>query len=540
VRVRRPSLEAYTLLADQFSAGDLSGWDIEDDGTDSGPSAWAIDAGVLRQTSNIYEPPNDRNTLSKRGTHILAGDPAWTDIILTAWLQSGDDDALGLIFRYLDIGNYYRFSMDSERGYRRLVKNVNGAFMLLWEDSFAYVPDQPYDLAIAATGPVLRGYINGVPMFVVRDADRPDGRIGLYCWANQDARFSNIRVYPADQLFANWLLADNFNAEVPGRWTFVDQTEGFQRPNWQFAGGELRQTSNAYGGSTDPGTVDKPGTFAVGGSTTWTDYRAAVRFLSDDNDGIGVMFRYVDEDNYYRFSMDRQLEYRRLIKVVQGRPTELWADNVRYAIGREYIVTVDCIGSSLTGYLDGVELFSVEDGDLSNGSIALYCWRNTGARFREVLVAAPGWSEYYAFNAEVTLPAATHIRIHSGALTDPHDTDLRLVRRFVAGPGEGGRIRFGDSRITLRVVGPAGAGRHQRSFLSESNYVDEDVRVLRKADGTGFFVVPTAAARFAAGQYRLRMIYRRDNTAVDSGSQILRQAGDSSPESAWIDVPWQS
>ena len=87
--------------------------------------------------------------------------------------------------------------MDSERGYRRLVKNVAGTFTLLWEDDFAYEVGRPYELTFALEGGTLRGFVDGVPMFVVEDADVPAGRMGLYCWGNADARFSSVRVFPA-------------------------------------------------------------------------------------------------------------------------------------------------------------------------------------------------------------------------------------------------------------------------------------------------------------------------------------------------------
>jgi hypothetical protein len=47
-----------------------------------------------------------------------------------------------------------------------------------------------------------------------------------------------------------------------------------------------------------------------------------------------------------------------------------------------------------------------------------------------------------------------------------------------------------------------------------------------------------AGTDLAAGEYRLRLTYRRDNTATDAGSTVLSQAGDTSDETALIDVPW--
>jgi hypothetical protein len=113
-------------------------------------------------------------------------------------LESSTGGAIGALFRYRDANNYYRFSMDSRRGYRRLVKNVGGNFALLWEDNIAYETGRVYEFTIVAAGSLLRGYLDGVPLFVVEDNSHATGSIGLYCSENTDARFSDVRVYPAD------------------------------------------------------------------------------------------------------------------------------------------------------------------------------------------------------------------------------------------------------------------------------------------------------------------------------------------------------
>jgi len=66
--------------------------------------------------------------------------------------------------------NYYRFSMDSQRGYRRLVKNVAGVFTSLWEDDTPYDVGKSYDLTVVAQGNACAGYLDGVPLFTVSTA----------------------------------------------------------------------------------------------------------------------------------------------------------------------------------------------------------------------------------------------------------------------------------------------------------------------------------------------------------------------------------
>jgi hypothetical protein len=93
----------------------------------------------------------------------------------------------------------------------------------------------------------------------------------------------------------------------------------------------------------------------------------------------------------------------------------------------------------------------------------------------------------------------------------------------------------------LRLVASGGVGGHTRTFLPDSAYAPvEDVRVLRKADGTGFFMVMPVGPGVAAGQYRLEMTYHRDNQAAAPASQVFSEAGHSAPEEVIIDIPWRA
>jgi hypothetical protein len=72
--------------------------------------------------------------------------------------------------------------------------------------------------------------------------------------------------------------------------------------------------------------------------------------------------------------------------------------------------------------------------------------------------------------------------------------------------------------------------------------IESDARVLRKADGTGYFIMrvpggPATISPLAPGQYRLALLYRRDNRATDPASRVLRQANSSTSEQATLDIP---
>jgi hypothetical protein len=181
------------LLDDDFSDGDYAGWTIVDEGASEAPSSWSASSGVMVQSSNIYGGSTSGSELSKLGTYAYyAGGLGWTDYQADLAIRSTDDDTIGVMFRYQNGNNYYRFSWDKQRGYRRLVKKQGGVFSLLAQDSVPYTVGQTYQVRIVAQGPLLTVSIDGVPVFSVTDAAISSGGIGLYSWGNSGCYFDDV------------------------------------------------------------------------------------------------------------------------------------------------------------------------------------------------------------------------------------------------------------------------------------------------------------------------------------------------------------
>ncbi|MHC4647808.1 MAG: right-handed parallel beta-helix repeat-containing protein, partial [Planctomycetota bacterium] len=182
---------------EDFNDGDYTGWQIVDQGNYSTPSSWSAATGEMVQSSNIYtEPTSDWRLL---GTYALCTqDMPWGDYEVSLSIKSVDDDWMGVMFRYVDSDNYYRFAWNGSNGNRRLVKMVNGAVTTLQQDASTYVGDQWYRARIAVRGENLRVFVDDVKVFDVNDASFSNGAIALYCWANAGTYFDNIEVkYPA-------------------------------------------------------------------------------------------------------------------------------------------------------------------------------------------------------------------------------------------------------------------------------------------------------------------------------------------------------
>jgi hypothetical protein len=529
VEVQRPPLEALARFTDRFAAGNQAAFTIVDP-PQGPPGRWRIVDGELRQVAVVPD-----------GTAAVAGGPTWTDVIAMARLRPGTAGAVGLLLRYEDEERHYRFVLDVDSSARRLEKVEQGGTTLLWEDAAtAVVPDQVTEVTVAALGASLHGYLDGVPLFQVEDPDPrfAAGRFGLWSAGGRGAGFSTVRVHGGERAFTGWLLDEPFEGLVPGRWTMVDQGDVDGPSAWQVTGGALRQTSLIRDTSLRP---DRPGTMALAGDPGWSDYRLIVRLRTDGAGSIGALVRRTPAGDHYRFVADAQAGRRRLVKVTGGAATVLWEDAGPFSAATDHVLTLDCVGARLSGYLDGQWLFSIVDADLPAGGVGLHCWGNDAAAFLDVRVAPPVWSPMFTFGDEGPLPAGSQVRVFSGNRADASAPEPGVTQRFAAAFDERGAIKFPPGGAELRLRTPDGAPGHARQFLPASAYAAvpaAGLRMVRKADGTGVFLCLENAAAITPGDYRLELTFRRDNLTQDPGSLVLRQAGDTDPERVILDLPW--
>jgi hypothetical protein len=183
------------------------------------------------------------------------------------------------------------------------------------------------------------------------------------------------------------LFSDNFNGSV-NNWTVVDDGTNEGPSDWIISNGEMIQLNNVFSGTFDPTDPVKPGTYVYAGNASWQDYDFSLRLMSEDNDGIGVMFRVQDGQNYYRFSMDSERHYRRLVKVINGQTFPLAEDAVHYELGQSYNVRISLAGSRIRVYINQRSILDVLDTSIAAGKIALYCWGNEYSHFGDVLVTS--------------------------------------------------------------------------------------------------------------------------------------------------------
>jgi len=176
-------------------------------------------------------------------------------------------------------------------------------------------------------------------------------------------------------------------------WVIVDDYSNLS--SWAVNSGVLEQSLD-YGISSVTRELDETyhrGTYAyLMDGLSLSNYRVSAdltpieqpgySFLDDGHD-IGLMFRYQDNDNYYRIVLNSEYGYSRLDRKFEGVFNTLAADARGYlGEGIAIHVEVEVKGDLIQVYIDGEARFAVKDDKITSGSVALYT--EDGAQFDNI------------------------------------------------------------------------------------------------------------------------------------------------------------
>ena len=211
---------ARETLLEEFTDGNYNGWTIVTQGTVSPPASWSASTHEMVQSSNVYSNPmTDPKML---GTFAVwnAGS-SWTDYEMTLTMKSDDDDAMGVMFRYMDSNNYYRFAWLSQNhgqpvGRMQLSRIQNGVCTVLHHVDSPYTTGQTYNVKISAIGPFLDVYVNDTMVLWDTDTTFTSGSVALYCWGNLGTHFDNIRVMTKAYHVVQCVSSEDANTIIEG------------------------------------------------------------------------------------------------------------------------------------------------------------------------------------------------------------------------------------------------------------------------------------------------------------------------------------
>jgi len=537
--------------------GKLGRWEVQDEGDINTPSKWEVRetstapaAKYLTQTSSIKGGSNDASDPVKPGTMLVFGnDPGldgghseqpfnWTDYRLSVYLSASGGGAMGLVFRYSDLNNYYRFSMDRNRKYRRLVSVVSGIHTTLKQDDFIYEPQVDYLITIEAIGDALRVYQDGALIFDVKDAAHPNGSVGSYCYDNPGARFNDVRV---DDFRQTAPVVYRFQFTTSRFANFCHHLHSYQDETWRAA---VEGVPSAYAAMaqavkpTAPLTDDEVRAYETLASTVLgpaaRQNPPEVQVSRVEIDGAPLAFLVQSPEPIDWPRTEIALSRTSFARTELALPGKAKLAAVNFAANR---IDIDSVVLLLREPMN-LSAYRIE-GRLVSWPLSPSSGVVIDAQTISGGLVDQSWATYRSFDAEKKLPAGTIVRVQAGDALSIGQAGLAGVDAEGVDPAH--RIFYS---IELRLVAPDGKIVHSRHFLPDDDYVSEYPKVLRKADGTGFFMVKLDVALnvlpLSLNQYRLKLTYHRNNKARVSTSQTLSQAGNEADEVVTLDIPLQT
>ena len=372
VRVDLPATPAPMTLpvAEDFEDGVADGWRVID-------GNWRVvdDGG----TPAYYAPVSD--ALAR----TVVGDASWSHYTIEVKLKidgwaGTEDDAVGILVRYVDPDNYYALTYHPAAEELRIDRKLHGRLTrLVTLPGMRLTPGLWHTLKVEVEGPALRLYLYGRPVLTATDDALARGGAGLIQQGG-DILYDAVSVRgPALVMGVPLPFHDDFEQGPSALWNVV---EG----DW---------TTIADGTQVYHAPITDDLARTTVGDLFWKDYTAEAkvkveRWAGRGNDSVGFLVRFQDPYNYYILNYNASAGEFRITKQLNGQFTRLAVKpGARLPLGEWHTLRAVVDGARLELYVNGELVLSAVDPDLRSGGFGLI-QTDADVRWDDVHVTPPG------------------------------------------------------------------------------------------------------------------------------------------------------
>jgi hypothetical protein len=527
----------YVVGGQATSGNKLGRWSVTNQVSSGEEPVWEViavgDARAIKQNAGTGDDSTNKNgalLLYSNTADLPSGEQAknWTDYRINLYMSAGSaSGAIGVVYSY-SLSSSYRYTIGPNylRLERRSINIPNGLTTTTLAEQtqgFTLQANRSYHVSIEVLRTGVRVFQDGVLIFNAK-SPATKGHFGLYTWKNPGATFQDIQV---DNLHTDAKAAYRFQFITSRFANFYHHLHSAGESLWSqepvpALPGDLTGFTNASTSNpnstlsgTEAAKYEEFAGLVLGSAArqhvTAMEYTRVVR-----RDGAGnpktaaLLVRSPEPISWVRSALTCHRTVEQMVIGSVSGPVKL--------------AQMSFVSSSPNS--ETVSLLLLKGADLSGARLE---WRARGS-------AGP-WSASYTFGQEAKWASGTRVVIYSGNGGTPPAAPPNVVQRFRASGSDAGAAVLPVDGVELRLVGPDGAVWHQREFVAGGRYTSASVKVLRKADGTGFVLFPSAPGNLTPGSYRLLLRFERDLGEPEL-YPVLSEAGSSSAESVVVDLPF--
>lgn len=371
-----PGLNEQILLEDDFSSN-ANDWPTGEQSDEYGITNTEFVDGRYRMTQEAKQGVFVWNDL----TQIDYDNFVFSVEATPVEQQVADTFAYGITFREnVDDAEYYAFEISADGSFTvNLRHNEEWKTLVDWTESAAINRGSTNQLAVKAVGPSLTFYINGHEVAAVEDDTLDTGAIGvamdLYDKGDKvTVDFDNlvIRAISADELA---LLGDN-GGSILFEDTFDSDARGWATGEFEdeYSQNEVTIENGRYVLSVTSKPEKLPYVEKALPNRDFEDFILTVDATPRDAEthySYGVAFRLDDDGNVYVFEVGNDRLYAVLLYDNEWKKLKDWSSSSAIKPGETNRLIISAKGSTLTFFVNDVQLTTLEDDTISTGQIAL-------------------------------------------------------------------------------------------------------------------------------------------------------------------------
>jgi len=103
----------------------------------------------------------------------------------------------------------------------------------------------------------------------------------------------------------------------------------------------------------------------------------------------GLIFHYVDPQNYYVLAIGCPSDYFQLLRMYKGEMAQIQQKVLAVDAGNWYKLKLEVVGDHFTAYEEGKMVFDVQDGKIAKGRLGLWSSNDSQSRFDDLALTVP-------------------------------------------------------------------------------------------------------------------------------------------------------